>query len=168
MWLATVRHLPHSIDDLLAAARARLDRLEPAAARAAAEAGAMLVDIRPLDQRARDGDVPGAVVVGRNVLEWRLDPASAHRLPDGPRYDQPVVVLCNQGYQSSLAAASLQDLGLTWATDVIGGFEAWRVAGLPIVPYRGPTAEEGGGRGPGYEEPRKSVSRAANSTGRSP
>lgn len=147
--MATVRHLSRSIDDLLADARTRLDRLEPAAAHAAARAGALLVDIRPLHQRARDGDVPGAVVVGRNVLEWRLDPASGARMAGGPRYDQPVVVLCNQGYQSSLAAVSLQELGLSRATDVVGGFEAWRAAGLPIVPCRGPTAEEAGAPAPG-------------------
>jgi rhodanese-related sulfurtransferase len=149
MSTGTVRHLARSIDELLAAARARLDRLDPATAHAAARAGALLVDIRPLYQRQRDGEVPGAVVVGRNELEWRLDPACPARMPDGPAYDRAVVVLCNQGYQSSLAAATLLDLGLARATDVIGGFEAWRAAGLPVVPCRGPSAEEAGAPPPG-------------------
>lgn len=90
----------------------------------------VLVDTRPQYQREADGDVPGAVVIDRNVLEWRLDPASGSRLPLA-RYDLPVVVMCNQGYSSSLAAASLLDLGIYRASDVIGGFQAWKAAGLP-------------------------------------
>ena len=120
-----------TIDDLLAQARKRLERIEPDDVPRALNAGALLVDIRPLSQREADGDVPGAVVVDRNVLEWRLDPASAHRLPEvDPQ--RRVIVLCNEGYASSLAAATLQDLGLRDATDVIGGFHEWRRRGLPV------------------------------------
>lgn len=118
-----------SIEELLAAARARLDRLAPA--RAFAEAGALLVDIRPQAQRASEGAIPGALVVERNVLEWRFDPASDARLPEAAGYDVRVVVFCSEGYTSSLAAAALQDLGLSRATDIVGGFRAWRAAGLP-------------------------------------
>ncbi|MBE1490251.1 rhodanese-like domain-containing protein [Plantactinospora soyae] len=125
-----------SIDEILGAARVRLRRLEPEAAHLAARAGAVLVDIRPAAQRAATGSVPGALVIERNVLEWRLDPRSAARLPVADRYDLPVIVLCQEGYTSSLAAAALQDLGLRLATDVIGGFVAWRGLGLPAF---GPT-----------------------------
>lgn len=121
-----------TIDELLAAARSRLVRLSPVeAAAAVAQQGAVLVDIRPADQRAAEGDVPGALVVPRNVLEWRLDPASPDRIPE-TGYDRHIVLLCGQGYSSSLAAATLQDLGLSRATDVDGGFEAWLAAGLPV------------------------------------
>ena len=92
--------------------------------------GALLVDIRPIEQRRRDGEVPGALVVDRNVLEWRLDPQSDHRIPDAARRDRLIMVLCNEGYASSLAAATLRDLGLD-ATDVDGGYQAWMRAGLP-------------------------------------
>ena len=92
------------------------------------------MDIRPAAQRAAEGEVPGALVIERNVLEWRFDPASDARLPQAGRYDLPVIVMCSQGYTSSLAAASLQDLGLTAATDLDGGFQAWATAGLPVVP----------------------------------
>jgi rhodanese-related sulfurtransferase len=119
------------IDEILDAARARLARLDPLAALAAQRDGAVLVDIRPVAQRARTGVIPGALVVERNVLEWRLDPASDARLPIADRYDLPVVVYCEEGYSSSLAAASLQDLGLHRATDLAGGIIAWRGAGLP-------------------------------------
>jgi rhodanese-related sulfurtransferase len=119
------------IDEILDAARARLARLDPLAALAAQRDGAVLVDIRPVAQRARTGVIPGALVVERNVLEWRLDPASDARLPIADRYDLPVVVYCEEGYSSSLAAASLQDLGLHRATDPAGGIIAWRGAGLP-------------------------------------
>jgi rhodanese-related sulfurtransferase len=111
-----------SIEQLLAEARARLHRLDPAAARVAMEGGALLVDIRSESQGARDGVVPGSVFVPRNVLEWRVEQmGSAAR----------VIVMCDEGYQSSLAAATLCDLGLD-ATDLIGGFQAWREAGLPV------------------------------------
>lgn len=121
------------IDELLAAARARLVRLDPPAAYRAAADGAVLVDIRPAAQRAAHGEIPGALVVERNVLEWRFDPRSPARLPVADRYDLPVVVVCQEGYTSSLAAAALQDLGLSRATDLAGGFAAWRAAGLPTV-----------------------------------
>lgn len=125
--------VPDSVDDLLAEARAALGpRPGPADLPALRAAGALVVDIRPVERRARDGELPGAVVVDRNVLEWRLDPASPHRLPHGPAHGQVVVVVCNEGYASSLAAATLRRLGLD-ATDLDGGFQAWRAeqAGTP-------------------------------------
>jgi rhodanese-related sulfurtransferase len=123
-----------SIDDLLAEARAGLRRLSPREAATAMDDGAVLVDIRPYEQRSRDGEVPGALHVDRNVLEWRLDPQSAHRIPHVARPDLLLMVLCNEGYASSLAAATLRELGLD-ATDVDGGFQAWLAAGLPTVPF---------------------------------
>jgi rhodanese-related sulfurtransferase len=122
---------PGNVDELLSDARARLERLEPAAALAESERGAHLVDIRAEGQRGADGVVPGARFVARNVLEWRLDPASEHRDPELARRDARVIVFCDEGYQSSLAAATLRDFGLD-ATDVVGGFQAWREAGLPV------------------------------------
>jgi rhodanese-related sulfurtransferase len=124
---------PRTIDELLEHVRARIDRVEPAEAARRLAAGALLVDTRPVEQRDRDGEVPGAVVVDRNVLEWRLDPASPYRIPEVTGYDLDVVVLCNQGYSSSLVADTLRSLGLYRAVDVIGGFEAWAAAGLPIA-----------------------------------
>ncbi len=109
--------------ELLDAARARLDRVEADALAGEQAAGALVVDIRPVEQRARDGALPGAVVIDRNVLEWRLDPASEHRIDAVTGYDVRVVLVCNEGYQSSLAAATLQDLGLHRATDLVGGFQ---------------------------------------------
>jgi rhodanese-related sulfurtransferase len=128
------------IDALLAGARSGLVRLTPIEAYTAFSQGALLVDTRPEALRVRDGVVPGAHVVERNVLEWRLDPRGAHRLPELERPAQPVIVLCDEGYASSLAAASLQRVGLPHATDVAGGFQAWRAAGLPVVPATGPGA----------------------------
>jgi rhodanese-related sulfurtransferase len=122
-----------TIDEVLARARARLERLTPEQAHAEHAGGALLVDIRPVGQRAVEGEVPGAVAIERNVLEWRLDPASDARLPVA-RYDLRVLVLCSEGYTSSLAAAALHELGLTRATDVVGGFRAWQAAGLPATP----------------------------------
>jgi rhodanese-related sulfurtransferase len=119
------------IDDILSDARARLRRLGPHDAFAAQRAGAVLVDIRPAAQRQREGGIPGVLIVERNVLEWRFDPRSTARLPIADSYDLQVVVLCSEGFTSSLAAASLQDLGLWRATDLAGGFVAWRAAGLP-------------------------------------
>jgi rhodanese-related sulfurtransferase len=121
-----------TVDQLLAEARPRLHRLEPRQASAAARDGALLVDIRPAAQRAAEGEIPGALLVERNVLEWRLDPASAARLPQAS-YDLRVIVVCSEGYTSSLAAAALQDLGLSGATDLAGGFRAWQAAGLPVL-----------------------------------
>jgi rhodanese-related sulfurtransferase len=118
--------VPRSIDQLLADARRRLTRVEPSELPALLGSGALVVDIRPIEQRERDGSLDGAVVIDRNVLEWRLDPASAHRIPEVTGYDQQVVVVCDEGYQSSLAAATLQDLGLHRATDLVGGYQALR------------------------------------------
>ncbi len=126
-----------TIDDLLASVRARIDRVHPCEVPARVAAGALLVDTRPWEQRLRDGAVPGAVVVDRNVLEWRLDPAGPDRIPQVTGYDLEVVVLCNEGYSSSLVADTLRTLGLTRSVDVIGGFVAWAAAGLPVVPLVG-------------------------------
>ena len=123
-----------TVDDLLAEARSRLQRVTPAEAAARWAAGAVLVDIRPAAQRAVEGEVPGALLVERNVLEWRFDPASDARLPQATGYDVEVLVLCQEGYTSSLAADALRSLGLHRATDVVGGFRDWRAAGLPAVP----------------------------------
>jgi rhodanese-related sulfurtransferase len=125
-----------TVDDLLAAARARLVRLTPRDAAAAASDGAVIVDIRSDSQRAADGDVPGAHVIARNVLEWRLDPACAHRDPRLARRGAHVILMCDEGYQSSLAAATLRELGVD-ATDMVGGFQAWREAELPVSPASG-------------------------------
>jgi rhodanese-related sulfurtransferase len=122
-----------TIDELLAEARSRLVRLSPVEAADHVAAGALLVDIRPAAQRAEEGEVPGALVVERNVLEWRFDPASDARLPEAAGYDVEVIVLCSEGYTSSLAADALRSLGLLRATDVVGGFTAWRAAGLPTT-----------------------------------
>jgi len=122
-----------SIDELLATARTGLCRLQPVQAQAAARLGAVLIDIRGDSQIARDGTVPGALVIARNVLEWRLDPDSQHRHPQAPGLGGRVILLCDEGYQSSLAAATLQQMGFTFATDVAGGFQAWREAGLPVM-----------------------------------
>jgi rhodanese-related sulfurtransferase len=123
-----------TIDELLEAARARIERLEPAEAlRAVREDQALLVDIRSELHRDRDGTIPGAVFHPRNVLEWRADPASGY---DDPRLSgdlgRRLVVVCHEGYQSSLVAATLLDMGFTRATDLVGGFLAWRDAGLPV------------------------------------
>src|SRR3954454_808424 len=104
----------------------------PDEARAALEQGAVLIDIRADGQRAEDGVVPGARFVPRNVLEWRLDPASPPRDPELADPDSHVILMCNEGYQSSLAAATLHELGIARATDLDGGFQAWRAAGLPV------------------------------------
>jgi rhodanese-related sulfurtransferase len=123
-----------SIEQVLSAARARLRRLSPDEAyEAMVKTEAILVDIRPEGQRATEGSIAGALVVERNVLEWRFDPASSARLPVATGHDIQVIVFCSEGYASSLAAISLQDLGLRRATDIIGGFQAWRAMGLPIV-----------------------------------
>jgi rhodanese-related sulfurtransferase len=118
---------------LLADARSRLVRLRPDQAVEAVAGGAILIDIRPEAQRQSEGAIPGAIIVERNVLEWRFDPASAARLPIASYELQPIV-FCSEGYTSSLAAAALQDLGLLLATDLQGGFVAWREAGLPVLP----------------------------------
>ncbi len=119
-----------TVEQLLAQARTRLSRMSPEEAQAAAQAGALLIDIRAESQRERDGVIPGAKFIARNVLEWRCDPASEWR--DSETADRQLIVFCNEGYQSSLAAATLQQLGHPEATDMIGGFQAWRDSGLPI------------------------------------
>lgn len=122
-----------TIDEMLAAARARLRRLEPAQAAEAAAQGALLIDTRPAAQRAEYGEIPGALLIERNHLEWRLDPTSDARIPEATSHDVSIVVVCQAGYSSSLAAASLQDIGLLRATDLAGGFDAWADAGLPVT-----------------------------------
>ncbi|TNM64413.1 rhodanese-like domain-containing protein [Streptomyces sp. NP160] len=118
--------------EVLATARAGLQRLTPHEAAAAVAAGALLVDTRTPVHRAEQGELPGALVIDRTVLEWRLDPACPHRVPEATGYDVQVVLVCRHGYSSSLAAASLQAVGLHRATDVVGGVEAWKAAGLPV------------------------------------
>jgi len=120
------------IDVLLAEARLEIERLGPEHAHREMAAGAVLVDIRPTEQRREEGEIPGAIVIGRNVLEWRLDPRSDARIVELARYDACIIVLCSEGYASSLAAASLRQLGLRKATDIAGGFRAWKAAGLPV------------------------------------
>ena len=122
------------IADLLAEARSGLARLRPEAAFAALTDGAVLVDIRPLEQRIVEGEVPGAIIIGRNVLEWQLDPRSDARIPALARADARIIVMCSESYASTLAAASLRRIGLARATDLEGGFQAWLAAGLPTRP----------------------------------
>ena len=121
------------IDAVLDKARAGVVRLTPAQALSAQRRGALLVDTRSEAQRREQGDIPGAIVIDRTVLEWRLDPASGARIAEAVRYDIEVVVICRQGFSSGLAAASLRSIGLWCATDVIGGVEAWLAAGLPVL-----------------------------------
>jgi rhodanese-related sulfurtransferase/predicted metal-dependent enzyme (double-stranded beta helix superfamily) len=123
-----------SIEQVLAAARGRLRRLLPEEAFEATDReGAILVDIRPERQRAIEGGIPSALIVERNVLEWRFDPRSSARLALATDHNVQVIVFCSEGYTSSLAAVALKELGLWRATDVVGGFQAWRAAGLPVV-----------------------------------
>ncbi|MET7351760.1 rhodanese-like domain-containing protein [Streptomyces mirabilis] len=125
---------PVGIDTLLERVREGLDRVEAEEAYSAAQAGeALLVDVRYAALRERDGLIPGALVVERNELEWRLDPQGSHRAPEATSHDLRVVVICNEGYASSLAAVSLHQLGLHRATDLVGGFQAWKAAGLPVT-----------------------------------
>jgi rhodanese-related sulfurtransferase len=122
-----------TVDELLAAARARLDRPDPQRAAKLVAAGAILVDTRPSWQRAEEGELPGALVIERNHLEWRLDPTSTARIPEAVDHDVTWILVCSEGYSSSLAAASLQDLGLRNATDLAGGYTAWKASGLPVA-----------------------------------
>jgi rhodanese-related sulfurtransferase len=124
----------YGIDQILETARTRLTRLDPYAVHEAMRHGAVLVDIRPAAQRAEHGEIPGAIVIERNVLEWRLDPRSDARLSFANSFHLEVIITCQEGYTSSLAAAALQDLGLSRATDLAGGFAAWQAAGLPTLP----------------------------------
>jgi rhodanese-related sulfurtransferase len=125
---------PTTLDELLSAAREPLDRVDPQSAQAAVQHGATLIDIRTDSLITRDGVVPDAIIIPRNVLEWRLAPDSAHRHPRAPGVDDHVILMCDEGYASSLAAATLQQLGFSRATDLDGGFQAWRAAGLPVEP----------------------------------
>lgn len=125
-----------TIDTILDEARSRLRRLPPHEARSAWQRGALLIDIRPEEQRRREGEIPGALILERNVLEWRLDPTSPDRIPEVASHTQELILVCQEGYASSLAAASLQDLGLVNATDLDGGIAAWAAEGLPFRPGR--------------------------------
>ncbi|WP_180686044.1 rhodanese-like domain-containing protein [Streptomyces gossypiisoli] len=128
------RGMPVGIDELLERVRDGYVRIDPREAYEAARSGeALLVDIRYEALRERDGVIPGALIVERNELEWRLDPHGSHRLPEATSHDLRVVVICNEGYASSLAVESLHRLGLHRATDLEGGFQAWRGAGLPVA-----------------------------------
>ncbi|GGU39763.1 rhodanese-like domain-containing protein [Streptomyces violascens] len=131
--MSAERTRPVGIDELLDRVRAGLDRVTAEEAFAEAADGALLVDIRYAALRDRDGLIPGALVVERNELEWRLDPQGSHRAAEATGHDLRVVVICNEGYASSLAAVSLRQLGLHRATDLVGGFQAWRTAGLPVT-----------------------------------
>lgn len=123
----------HSIDEILSAARQGVERVEASDLPALLEQGAHVLDIRPATTREVEGHLPGATVIDRLVLEWRLDPAGEHRMDEGPEYDDLVVVVCNEGYYSSLAARDLRDLGFHRATDLVGGFRAHAEAGLPLA-----------------------------------
>jgi len=122
---------PAAIDLLMADARAALDRVRPADLRDEVAAGALVVDVRPVEQRRHDGALPGAVVIDRNVLEWRLDPSSPHRIPEIISAHQRVIIVCNEGFSSSLAAWTLRRLGLHRATDLEGGFQALLARAAP-------------------------------------
>jgi rhodanese-related sulfurtransferase len=124
--------MPTTINEVLEQARRRLVRVEPQEAAAELANGALLVDTRTETQRAKQGEIPGAIVIDRTVLEWRLDPTSPSRIEQATDYQIRVIVVCAEGFSSSLAAASLQDIGLVNATDLIGGFLAWKAAGLPV------------------------------------
>jgi rhodanese-related sulfurtransferase len=123
----------NQLDRLLARSRARIRRLRPREARKAVAHGAILVDTRPEFQRRADGEIPGAIVVERNHLEWRLHPASASRIVEAVDANVHWIVVCHDGWASSLAAATLRSIGLRRATDMIGGFRAWRAARLPVT-----------------------------------
>ncbi len=132
--MSAVREQPLGMDELLERLRERYERIEARAAYEAARDGeALLVDIRYAALRDRDGLIPGALVVERNELEWRLDPHGSHRAPEATDHDLRVVVICNEGYASTLAAASLHQLGLHRATDLVGGFQAWKAAGRCVA-----------------------------------
>lgn len=120
---------PACVDLLLAGERADLRRVEVAGLAAEVAVGAVVVDTGPLEQRRRDGGLPGAVVVDRNVLEWRLDPTSPHRIPEASDGGLRIIIVCNEGFSSSLAAATLRRIGLARATDLVGGFQGWLRAG---------------------------------------
>jgi rhodanese-related sulfurtransferase len=147
----TVGAKRRTLDDLLAAARAQIERFEPTEAFAATDNGALLIDIRADVERARDGIVPGSLHIPRTVLEWRLDPESSWRNPHAGGLDQQILVLCDEGCSSIFAAATLVELGFVRAGDVIGGFAAWRDAGLPTAPV--PPSERHAGELAGMRPP---------------
>lgn len=122
------------IDDLVDGARARIQRLTPEESRDAMASGAVILDTRTYEQRLADGVIPGATVVSRNVIEWRVDPTSGWEDPEVVSRTGPVIVMCDEGFASSLAAATLVDLGVGDAVDMIGGYQAWKAAGLPTEP----------------------------------
>jgi rhodanese-related sulfurtransferase len=121
-----------TVVELLREARNRLTRVTPQLAAARQRDGALLIDVRLGEQRDADGSIPGAAIISLNYLEWRLDPSSDARIPQASDHDVDVIVVCDEGYCSSLAAVRLHELGLHRATDMIGGFQAWRAAGLPV------------------------------------
>lgn len=133
-----------TIREMLEEARSHLVRLRPAEAQAAHREGALLVDTRSQDQRMEEGTVPGSVHIPLSVLEWRVDPDSGYQHPAIDSFDDLIVLICEGGYSSSLAARRLQQLGFWRATDVIGGFQAWRHAHLPVGKLGGPSGEQTG------------------------
>ncbi|HXW80538.1 MAG TPA: rhodanese-like domain-containing protein [Acidimicrobiales bacterium] len=147
------------IDQLVVQARSGYTRVSAAEASRIFAAGGLLVDVRPAAQRSEFGEIPGAIVIERNVLEWRLDPTSAHRHPAVSGADQDIVVVCQEGYASSLAAATLREMGLSRATDLEGGYVAWAAAGLPTIP---------GCPGPGCPGPGMSSASKAETDGPAP
>jgi rhodanese-related sulfurtransferase len=137
-----------TLDHLMADAETRIERLSPLTAARALDEGALLIDIRSQDDRLRDGIIPGSLHVPRTVLEWRLDPDSPWRSPHVGGLDRRILLLCDHGYSSVLAAATLAELGFEQAGDVVGGFRAWREAGLPVAPAPPRRAGELAGMGP--------------------
>ena len=120
-----------TVNDLLTASRSRIERLNPPAAFAAADGGALLIDTRCSEQRRETGIIPGSVHVPLSILFWRLDPASASKEASLADLGRQIILVCAHGYSSSIAAATLRDLGFARASDIDGGFEAWQAAGLP-------------------------------------
>jgi rhodanese-related sulfurtransferase len=125
--------MPKSIDDLLDEVRARYERIDAVTAARECEGGALLVDTRPAEYRRKHGEVPGAITIGLDILEWRLDPQCPSRIAEAAHHDLRIILVCRQGYSSSLAVGRLLDLGLRRATDVIDGVEGWAAAGLPLI-----------------------------------
>lgn len=133
--MARVTEEPITVEHLLAEARSAIVRLSPVQTLVAVQRGAALIDIRTETQRQRDGVIPHARAVPRNVVEWRCDPASSWRDPALADRGRQLVLICDEGYQSSLVAATLRRFGFRTAADVIGGFQAWRAAGLPVSAF---------------------------------
>ncbi len=126
--------MSRTVEDLLAEARSRIERLEPRVAAAAAGAGGVIVDLRCTDDRQAEGAIPGALAVPRSVLEWRADPSSEHRDERIASFERHLILVCNDGFSSSLAAANLRELGFEHVSDIVGGFRAWKAEGLPVDP----------------------------------